>query len=45
MKRTFLLPLLASLLLAGCMVQMQKPTVKNYRKVSAMSNLTPVTVE
>ena len=42
MKRYSLL-LLATLLLAGCM--MQKPTVKNYRKVLTMENLTPVTVE
>lgn len=31
------------MLLSGCM--MQKPTVKNYRKVLAMENLTPITVE
>ena len=32
-----------ALLMSGCM--MQKPTVKNYRRVLAMENLTPVTVE
>lgn len=37
--------LFSAVLFSGCMVQMQKPTVKNYRKVSAISNLTPVTVE
>ena len=42
MKRHTLL-LLATLLLTGCMVS--KPTEKNYRKVLAMENLTPVTVE
>ena len=31
------------MLLSGCM--MEKPTVKNYRRVSAMPELTPVTVE
>lgn len=35
--------LLAAVLFSGCMVQ--KPTVKNYRKVMAMDNLSPVTVE
>ena len=35
--------LFAAVLFSGCMVS--KPTEKNYRKVSAMSNLTPVTVE
>ena len=35
--------LAAVLLLAGCM--MEKPTVKNYRRVSTMPELTPVTVE
>ena len=35
--------LLAVVLFSGCMVQ--KPTVKNYRKVMAMDNLSPVTVE
>ena len=34
---------LGAMLLTGCM--MEKPTVKNYRKVSAMPELTPVTVE
>ncbi|MCR5445784.1 MAG: hypothetical protein K6E96_08955 [Bacteroidales bacterium] len=43
MRRLLLFTSIACLLLTGCM--MQKPTVKNYRKVSAMSNLTPVTVE
>lgn len=37
--------LLAAVMFSGCTIMMQKPTVKNYRKVSAMSNLTPVTVE
>ena len=37
------LAILCTLLLSGCM--MQKPTVKNYRKVLGMDNLTPVTVE
>ena len=40
-KLTFLL--FATVLFSGCM--MQKPTVKNYRKVLAMENLTPITVE
>ena len=45
MKR-YLLLLFAAVLFSGCMtVKMQKPTVKNYRKVLAMENLTPVTVE
>ena len=35
--------LAAVLLFSGCM--MEKPTVKNYRRVSAMPELTPVTVE
>ena len=35
--------LAAMLLFSGCM--MEKPTVKNYRRVSAMPELTPVTVE
>jgi len=44
MKRKFtFLFMLACLLLTGCM--MEKPTVKNYRKVSVMPELTPVTVE
>ena len=34
---------LGAMLLTGCM--MEKPTVKNYRRVSAMPELTPVTVE
>lgn len=34
---------LGILLLSGCV--MEKPTVRNYRKVSQMQNLTPVTVE
>ena len=42
MKRHAIL-LLVPLLLSGCM--MEKPTVKNYRRVSAMPELTPVTVE
>ncbi len=40
-RLTFLL--LGAVLFAGC--QMEKPTVKNYRRVVAMENLTPVTVE
>ena len=45
MKR-YLLLLFAAVLFSGCMtVKMQKPTEKNYRKVLAMENLTPVTVE
>ena len=45
MKR-YLLLMFAAVLFSGCMtVRMQKPTVKNYRKVLAMENLTPVTVE
>lgn len=43
--KTIALLLMAPLLLSGCMIQMQKPTVKNYRKVLAMEHLTPVTVE
>lgn len=45
MQRTKLtiVMLAAVLLLSGCM--MEKPTVKNYRRVSAMPELTPVTVE
>ena len=35
--------LTTTIMLSGCM--MQKPTVKNYQKVSRMDNLTPVTVE
>lgn len=35
--------LFAAVLFAGCM--MDKPTVKNYRRVVKMDNLTPVTVE
>ena len=42
MKRHAIL-LLGALLFSGCM--MSKPTEKNYRKVLAMENLTPVTVE
>ena len=42
MRRTIPI-LLAALLFTGCMVS--KPTEKNYRKVLAMDNLTPVTVE
>ena len=34
---------MGAMLLTGCM--MEKPTVKNYRKVSAMPELNPVTVE
>jgi PBP1b-binding outer membrane lipoprotein LpoB len=34
---------IGAMLLTGCMVE--KPTVKNYRRVSAMPELTPVTVE
>ena len=45
MQRTKLtiVMLAAVLLFSGCM--MEKPTVKNYRRVSAMPELTPVTVE
>ena len=42
MKKLTIL-LFAAVLFSGCM--MQKPTVKNYRKVLAMENLTPITVE
>lgn len=42
MKKLTIL-LFATVLFSGCM--MQKPTVKNYQKVSRMDNLTPVTVE
>ena len=35
--------LFSAVLFSGCM--MQKPTAKNYRRVLAMENLTPVTVE
>ena len=34
---------MGAMLFSGCMVE--KPTVKNYRRVSAMPELTPVTVE
>ena len=45
MKKLTIL-LFTAVLFSGCMtVKMQKPTVKNYRKVLAMDNLTPVTVE
>ena len=38
--------LFSAVLFSGCMtVKMSKPTEKNYRKVLAMENLTPVTVE
>lgn len=46
--KKFLIILMATgaMLLTGCVaVTMQKPTVKNYRKVLAMDNLTPITVE
>ncbi len=45
MQRTKLtiVMLAAVLLFSGCM--MERPTVKNYRRVSAMPELTPVTVE
>lgn len=42
MKKLTIL-LFAAVLFAGCM--MEKPTVKNYRRVVKMDNLTPVTVE
>ena len=42
MKKLAIL-LFAAVLFSGCLVQ--KPTVKNYRRVLAMENLTPVTVE
>ena len=45
MKKLTIL-LFAAVLFSGCMtVKMQKPTEKNYRKVLAMENLTPITVE
>ena len=46
MKRLFFVMILGALLLTGCVTMMiEQPTVKNYRKVAAMSTLTPVTVE
>lgn len=45
MKRHLLI-FLSVLMLSGCgAIQMEKPTVKNYNKVMAMSELTPITVE
>ena len=41
--KSFAVLALGAMLLTGCM--MEKPTVKNYRRVSAMPELTPVTVE
>ena len=46
--KKFLIIMMATgaMLLTGCVaVTMQKPTVKNYRRVLAMDNLTPITVE
>ena len=34
-----------TMLLSGCSIQMQQPTVKNYKRVLAMDNLRPITVE
>ena len=46
MKRTKLtIAMLAAMLLFSGCIMISKPTVKNYRRVSAMPELTPVTVE
>lgn len=34
-----------TMLLTGCSIQMQQPTVKNYKRVLAMDELRPITVE
>lgn len=34
-----------TMLLSGCSIQMQQPTVKNYKRVLTMDNLRPITVE
>lgn len=36
---------IGTMLLTGCSVRMQQPTVKNYQRVLAMDNLHPITVE
>lgn len=43
MRKAVVLLAIGTLLLTGC--QMEKPTVNNYKKVAAMTELTPVTVE
>lgn len=44
--KKYILVLFSALMLSGCgAVRMEKPTVKNYNRVRAMSELTPITVE